>query len=766
MGGQNRDIYEFAGFRLIPEESLLLRNGEPIALTPKAFSTLVLLVENHGCLVEKAELLNRVWENAFVEEAAVSRCIWSIRTALGADSKDQKFIQTVSKRGYRFVAEVTTKHGDGKPKQGEIFIHDIPSQRSGAQVLSITRSGSHSLSALAAAAEPEKDTVLPFPSDSESNDNGSRNRFHPVVVPRAKQRLSSYTIAAGIAIATIAAAVVIFYLARRSNGEVPILSQEITIERLSNDGGVRHAVITPDGKQIYYVRVMGDIQSIRLRDIETGNDIEVIEGSETKYYGLTVAPVGTALYFVRQPNGSEGTDLLRVSLPGGIPQNIADNVQGWTGISSDGSRISYVRCPRLSDDYCSLFVADSSNGENERKLVTRPAPFRIGDSTFSPDGEYVIFANGQSHTAGNEFQLDKVNVTTGDEESFSRERFFNMKNIVWLVDSNSLLITAARGRSDKSGFWEIDALTGQAAPLDKLNGNFNNVSLDQTSSLIVSTEETADIRLRIHDLSNKSAARPLSFGGDADFTPDGKIVFASNLSGQMDIWTVEPDGRGLRQLTDVPAEKRTVIADPGGTSIYYSSNRSGDLQVWKMNRDGTNPIQLTKRTGGYPITVTSDGRWVYFESRLDASLWRIGTEGANEEESIRKLTSRPIAVSPVGETLASAERIGSEFRISLSSVNDEKRLQSFETGLSIGRVENIKWSSDGSSIYYIQTGPVEGRAVIFKQILAGGPAIEMRDIDVGSDISDHGFAVSSDERWAVVSSGEWKHDLVLIKRVK
>ena len=107
MERPNGNIYEFGDFRLIPDEGLLLRNGSSVPLTPKAFATLVILVERHGHLVEKTDLINRIWENAFVEEAAVSRCVWGIRNALGEDPQKKTFIQTVPKRGYRFVADVS-----------------------------------------------------------------------------------------------------------------------------------------------------------------------------------------------------------------------------------------------------------------------------------------------------------------------------------------------------------------------------------------------------------------------------------------------------------------------------------------------------------------------------------------------------------------------------------------------------------------------------------------------------------------------------------
>jgi len=121
---QDENIYEFSDFCLIPDEGLLLRDGQPVPLPPKAYATLALLVERRGHLVKKSELIEKVWSDAFIEEAAVSKCVWTIRNALGEDSKSQRFIQTVPKRGYKFVADVAElrdvparpeTNGNGRP---------------------------------------------------------------------------------------------------------------------------------------------------------------------------------------------------------------------------------------------------------------------------------------------------------------------------------------------------------------------------------------------------------------------------------------------------------------------------------------------------------------------------------------------------------------------------------------------------------------------------------------------------------------------------
>src|SRR5688572_26571192 len=100
--------YLFGPFRLEPAKRRLLRDGEPLPLTPKAFDTLLLLVQNRERVVEKEEVLRRVWPDAVVEESNLAQNIFTLRKALGDTPEGARFIATVPRRGYRFVAEVTT----------------------------------------------------------------------------------------------------------------------------------------------------------------------------------------------------------------------------------------------------------------------------------------------------------------------------------------------------------------------------------------------------------------------------------------------------------------------------------------------------------------------------------------------------------------------------------------------------------------------------------------------------------------------------------
>jgi DNA-binding winged helix-turn-helix (wHTH) protein/Tol biopolymer transport system component len=102
-------VHEFGSFRLDSAERLLLREGQPVSLTPKAFDLLVYLVEHAGRLVTKQALMGELWPNTSVEEANLTFTVSALRKALGDGQDGDQFIQTVPTRGYRFVAPVVHK---------------------------------------------------------------------------------------------------------------------------------------------------------------------------------------------------------------------------------------------------------------------------------------------------------------------------------------------------------------------------------------------------------------------------------------------------------------------------------------------------------------------------------------------------------------------------------------------------------------------------------------------------------------------------------
>lgn len=109
-----RFCYVFGAFRLDPVEKVLTHEAHPVALTPKAVDTLLALVERNGRLVLKEDLLQLVWPDAFVEENNLAQNISTLRRVLGESAGGERLIETIPKRGYRFVAAVTKEFAGGE----------------------------------------------------------------------------------------------------------------------------------------------------------------------------------------------------------------------------------------------------------------------------------------------------------------------------------------------------------------------------------------------------------------------------------------------------------------------------------------------------------------------------------------------------------------------------------------------------------------------------------------------------------------------------
>ncbi|MDQ2936684.1 MAG: winged helix-turn-helix domain-containing protein, partial [Acidobacteriota bacterium] len=126
MGEHTSDFYEFGRFRLKSDERVLLRERELVPLTPKAFDILLTLLEHDGRIVAKDDLMKKVWPNTFVEEGNLTQNVSLLRKALGESANGPQFIETVPRRGYRFVAPVNRISGNGEDNLVESVVHHQP----------------------------------------------------------------------------------------------------------------------------------------------------------------------------------------------------------------------------------------------------------------------------------------------------------------------------------------------------------------------------------------------------------------------------------------------------------------------------------------------------------------------------------------------------------------------------------------------------------------------------------------------------------------
>lgn len=712
---QKKRVYDFADFRLDLSEKVLLKNGKTVSLTPKVFETLQLLVENAGRLLEKDELIEKIWQGRFVEESNLTFNIKMLRKALSDSADKPRFIETVPRRGYRFIAEVKI---------------------------------------ISANDDSEK---LPPPTVSSIPENIPAEN-----PPKAKRFLIPFIAVLIVLIGT--AAIGSWYLQNKNyEPNAPVLSAPFASEKLSTNGKVVHAVISPDGKNVVYTNGTGsDKESIWLRQLESNSNIEIIPPSDDLYAGITLSPDGNTLYFVRRSRLVEETAAIyRVSIFGGVPQKIIGETQGSMSISPDGTKISFVRCYYRKDEYCSLWIADA-DGKNERKLASRPSPIRIRGNKISPDGKSVAFAVGQSENAANEFSLLETDIETGTERELTKLKFFNINSLSWLPDKSGLLLTARINTDNNFRIWLVSKADGSSSPLTKDSESYSALSLDKEANRLVSSQVKPEFNLRLFSLENPQNKRIVTNARGVSLASNGKILISSPMSGNDEIWSLNADGSEQRQLTNEVAEDNSAVTAPDNNSIFFASNRSGAIHVWRMNSDGSNQTQITQKEGGFPLFVSPDGHWVYYHHGLDRTLWRVSTQNGEEQSVINK-GKYAFAISPDGTKAAFPERQNDERLLTVVSLADGQTIKTFKLNDPKAHPLFIVWTSDRKSLAYITSDSVFQNKILWLQPLSEETP---QQITAFGDEEITSLAAAPDDKTFAVTQGSWKHDAVLLKGLR
>ena len=189
--------------------------------------------------------------------------------------------------------------------------------------------------------------------------------------------------------------------------------------------------------------------------------------------------------------------------------------------------------------------------------------------------------------------------------------------------------------------------------------------------------------------------------------------------------------------------------------------REGD--VWRMNADGSNQVQITSQVGGLPRFVTTDGKFVYFESALHQTLWRVSTAGGNPTEVSKVRVSLP-AFSNDGKLVAYfvRDQTNNSLRIELMTVETGAVTRTFDLTNNSFRRGRIAWLPDNKSFYYVTVSG--SQSLLWRQWLDGARGPELV-ANLGNDeIAD--LALSPLDGSLGFIRGRWIHEAVLIEGLK
>lgn len=709
-------IYEFGDFRLDTAKETLRRGDSNIAITKKMFDTLVVLVENADRLVEKQELMQTVWHDRFVEESNLTFNIKMLRKALGDSASHPTYIETVPRRGYRFIAEVRTTSP-----------------------------------AVASSTHP--------PINLSAETTVSSNAIRRVSLSRSYIAV----IVAVILVSSLAFASLLWQKGL-SKSRAVLFPSGFRSVKISETGKVHHAVLSPDGRYIAYTNVSNGKHALWLRHLETSYNTPILPVSDDIYYGLAFSRDSNSLYFVRTPDLGNGSSMMyRVPVTGGVPAKVVESVQGWISVSPDDKFISYVRIQAGTPEMHHLFIADADGG-NERELKTAEPSNCFWASAFSPDGKSLAVVYGNSATASRQVGIVEIDIATGEQREIMKDKFFHIKDVEWMPDQRSLLFSADEHIGDTIRLWQLDYETGRASVITSDTTNYSNITINDDASLVLTTTLLPDFHLYVQDSDHPGELRKLSQARDRfAFSRQNKIVYASDAAGNEDIWVMDEDGSNQRQLTTDSGLDFFPIVSSDGRRVYFTSNRTGESQVWQMNIDGSNPAQITHNDGGFARFETLDGQALYYQSAMTDRLMRVDLH-SGEETAFPGETGFFQSFSPDGRRLAYLIRepkSPEDPKIRIVEVETGEVMKTFSIPADRGFVNFLRW----------KTNDVLGYALNAR---AGNDTVWTQDINESSPrllltLDDDGFLdleFSQDGKSVGVIRGTWRHDALLLSASK
>jgi Tol biopolymer transport system component/DNA-binding winged helix-turn-helix (wHTH) protein len=742
---QTRQLYEFGPFRLDVGERLLMRDGRVTPLPPKVFDTLLVLVENSGRVVSKDELMQSLWPDTFVEESNLTQNISQLRRALGDGAGGPQYIETIPKRGYRFVAGVQLS----------------AAQAAGSTEEAISVNG-HAPVADAEPSAPLADIEKAIPLMAEAVEENAEQK-RPLMVA---------------ALLALSLAIVIFALvvaSRRDDAQSTKAFQQITLTKQTTSGKATLPAISRDGKYVAYVAEDGDLRSLWVKQTAINNSAQVVAPSEVVFRGVTFSPDNSFIYYVARPKSGPPNKLYQVPLLGGAPREVATNVDSPITFSPNGEYFAFVRySPQQRET--TLIVA-RLDGSEERKLATRKEAEELSlqGPSWSPDGRLIacgtyIFEQGEFF-----MRVLAVRVEDGSSEPIGSQKWSYVGQLAWLDGGGGVVFSAWRRSWGVYGdqLWMLTFPKGEARRLTNDMNSYDGVgaSANSAAPALLVTRGTARVSriwiapTQAGGLNAERATQIQSGFGDndsewfgLDWTPDGRLVYGSQASGNMDVWITTADGKQQRQLTRDPQNDIMPVVTPDGRHIVFASDRDGARKIWRMEIDGGGLKQLTRGQSDNFPSLSPDGRWVVYSSYGGdgPALWKVSIDGGEPTQLSPAIANRP-AVSPDGKLVTCICKDEKDGRYKAALIPFEGGKPAFIEGMEQPDYLILRWSPDGRALTYIATR--QGVSNIWSKPIDGGPPRQLTSFTADRIFR---FAWTRDGKFLACERGMVINDAVLI----
>ena len=676
--------------------------------------------------------MGRLWPTGtFVDfDRSLNKAVNKLRDALGDSPEEPEFIETLPRRGYRFVAPVTVD--SSQPFSGALA-------NAGASVVSANG---------------------PFFASPSVPVAGSSTPS----LPRRRTKLFAIVVGGAAVLVAISLAASRFPW-HRLGANV----NKLQLTKLTETRSAEQVAISPDGRYIVYAKREAGGLGLWVRQVATGGSGVRIVPPESAYFaGLAFSTDSNYVYFVSDNTKEPGVSALYVTpVLGGPVSKLQSGIDSSVSFSPDGQQFVFTN-GLMNPDAVEVRIA-GANGINNQLLATlqEAAPFHQSGPAWSPDGRTVavsLMLTGET----TRWVLETISTANGTvRELYSAP--YKIGRPLWLPKGDGLLV-ALDDENNHGQLFVIPFPKGEPQRLTNDLADYDDDRIDLTrdgkTAAIVVWDETGDVWQATAAAINQ--AQQLESSGVALDTVasrlDGKIL-ATDLDNRL--WVMNADGTERSRFTDVHPASAPFAC--GRFAFFFRETIQGDSQgLMRADDDGTN---VTKLVGGQPgsAACSADGNFVFYDDlHLPQKIYKIPVEGGAPRVVAYIPTNaaeQQLAVSPDGRFLAylyfhSDEPAAAADRLAVVSTDGGSPVKDFPMPRGISR---LRWSPDGKSLQFSMDILAGAATNLWEQPLAGGQPKRMTDFTSGR-IFD--FDWSADRTRLLMIRGDLNGDVVLVRNFR
>ncbi len=624
-------LVRFADFAVDTETGGLTRDGRPVKLNPQPAELLVLLVQRQGTLVPREEIREKLWGgDTHVDfDLGINSCVRQIRTALRDDPDHPRYVQTVPRKGYRFVGPIES--ADPVPKAG-------PRSRRIAVAFLAVVTGAILWLFLRASSDPVSPRIRIRPLTSFAGVES-----YGAISPDGDKVAYTWNGGSG----------------RSEHLYVQLVDGSEPLRLTDENRRDYSPAWSPDGNQIAFLREIRDpgkpgLSEIRIISALGGKERRLgtadirIEIGHDFVSGLDWSADGKYLAFSDKESSGEQEGIFLLSIETGEKKRLsAPPSEGApfrdrkAVFSPDGQTVAFVR-GALKAKF-QILLQNLKGGE--ARLLTADEG-QIYDLDWVPDGSAIVYARGWWEERG----LTRVTVKDGHASELtsgsgavSVSVSGDGKRLAFTQDNGSLLnIWRAAGPASKvrqdpgklmpssrSDFFPEYSPDGSQVAFNSLRSGWPSVWLCDSNGRNCSP------------IGEENSSGPR-------WSPDGKeIGYGINEDDKRDLYFTSLEGGFTRRLTRGRVGRWPMAWSSDGSTIYYESNETGQYEIWRRSLEGKDEVPIT-RGGGIAPRESPDGRFVYYaKPRSDAAykwvdIWKVPVAGGEEVAVLKdKLLEAP-----------------------------------------------------------------------------------------------------------------------------